>query len=40
MSGGTATLTPGIINHAQEACLPRRRDTFPLPGQPVTFIGG
>lgn len=40
MSGGTATLTPGIIYHAQEACLPCRRDTFPLRGQPVTFIGG
>lgn len=40
MSGGTATLTPGIINQAQEACLPCRRHTFPLLGQAVTFIGG
>lgn len=39
-SRGTATLTPGIIYHAQEACLPCRRDTFPWPGQALTFIGG
>lgn len=34
---GTAALTPGIINHVQEACLPCRRHTFP---SPVTFLPG
>lgn len=40
MSEGTATLTPCVMNHAKKACLLCHRNTFPLLGLQVTFIGG
>ena len=40
MSAGTATLTPGIMNNSQEACLLCHCHTVPSPGQLLTFIGG
>lgn len=39
MSEGTATLTPGIMNQAKDACLLCHCDTLRLLGQSVTFIG-